>query len=110
MKRTIMTTRKTYGMQRMIGVAALILAAALGMQPVQASRMVAPQVTGRVTAMGSNTTIVVDGKRYLVAVNSAAYKALADLHVGDSVGLILNGSPGSSAAHVTAIQVNRASK
>ena len=89
-------------------VLAVGLAAALSSPAALASRTVDPQVVGHVTAVGSNTAIVVDGRRYLVAVNSAAYKALGDVHVGDSVGLVLNGPPANSASHVTALVTKQA--
>jgi hypothetical protein len=84
------------------------MAVALAPPPAQASRTVEPQVVGHVTSVGSNTAIVVEGRRYLVAVNSAAYKALGDVKVGDSVGLILNGPPTNSASHVTALVTKQA--
>ena len=62
-----------------------------------------PQVSGQVSAQPESTVIEVNGVRYLVAVNSAAAAQLASLHVGDSVGLVLDGPATSSASHVIAI-------
>jgi uncharacterized protein (AIM24 family) len=87
---------------------ALTLSGALAAQSASASMMVQPQVTGHVTALASNEVIVVDGHRYLVAANSAAYKIMSSLHVGDAVSLYLDGPVRNSASHVTAIQVTHA--
>lgn len=61
-------------------------------------------VTGTVTGVEANQ-ITVDGKTYSVDVQGSALQALAQLHAGDQVKLVLNGPPGSSGAQVEAIQV-----
>lgn len=87
---------------------ALALSGALAAQTAGASMMAQPQVTGHVTALASSEVIVVDGHRYLVAANSAAFKAMGSIHVGDAVSLYLDGPARNSASHVTAIQVTNA--
>ena len=84
---------------------ALALGGLLLAQPSLASKPVLPQVTGHVTALASNEVIVVDGRRYPIAVTSGAYKTMSHIHVGDAVALIFDGPVNSSAAHVTAIQL-----
>lgn len=74
----------------------------------EAAMIAQPQVSGHITAVASNEVVVVDGHRYLVAVNSAAYKVMSSLHVGDAVGLFLDGPANNSASHVTAIKVTNA--
>jgi hypothetical protein len=74
-----------------------------------AARVLAPQVSGQVSSQPESTVIEVNGVRYLVAVNSAAAAQLATLHVGDSIGLVLDGPATSSASHVVAIIVNPSS-
>jgi hypothetical protein len=86
----------------------LALASVAGTSPAVATIAITPQVTGHVTAIPSATLIVVDGHQYLVAVNSPAYQTLQNLHVGDRVGLILNGPAKSSSSHVMSIQVSPA--
>lgn len=81
----------------------LALSATFAVQPAAASMVARPQLSGHVTALASNEVIVVDGHRYLVAVNSAAYKTMASLRVGDSVDLYFDGPVKNSASHVTAI-------
>lgn len=86
----------------------LAVANVVSIAPAVAIVVVAPQVTGRVTAIPSSTVIVVDGHQYLVAANSPAFKTLQTVHVGDSVGLMLDGPAKSSASHVTSILVSPA--
>jgi hypothetical protein len=86
----------------------LVLASVAGTSSAVATIMITPQVTGHVTAIAGATIIVVDGHQYLVAVNSPAFQTLQNLHVGDSVGLILDGPAKSSSSHVTSIQVSPA--
>jgi len=88
--------------------AVLALSAALASQAADASMMAQPQVTGHVTALASSGVVVVDGRRYLVAPNSVAYRIISSLHVGDAVSLYMDGPAQSSASHVTAIQVANA--
>jgi hypothetical protein len=71
-----------------------------------AARVLSAQVSGLVSSQPESTVIEVNGVRYLVAVNSAAAAQLATLHVGDSVGLVLDGPATSSASHVVAIIAN----
>ncbi|MGH8144640.1 MAG: hypothetical protein ACREU2_19280 [Steroidobacteraceae bacterium] len=70
-----------------------------------ASMVVTPQISGQVTAVAGGTEITIGGVTYLVAAGSAASHAIQNVHVGDSVGLVLSGPPGSAASEVVAIVV-----
>jgi hypothetical protein len=83
--------------------AALAIAALAIGTPAFATRTLQPQVTGQVTAIAGETAISVNGKQYLIAAGSAAYSSVQTLHVGDQVGLILDGPANSAASHVIAI-------
>lgn len=78
--------------------------AALGLgalaTPLWASRLVQAQVSGQVTSVEGNTAVTIDGTTYLIAANSAAYQAVQNVHVGDTIGLVLSGPPGLSTSQV----------
>jgi hypothetical protein len=93
-------------MTSLLMVSMLAVANVVSISPAVAIVVIAPQVIGHVTAIPSSTLIVVDGHQYLVAANSPAFRTLQTLHVGDSVGLMLDGPVKSSASHVTSIQVS----
>jgi hypothetical protein len=79
-----------------------IAAVAIG-TPAFAVQPLQPQVTGHVTAIAGETGISVNGKQYLIAAGSSAYSSVQTVHVGDQVGLILDGPATSAASHVIAI-------
>jgi hypothetical protein len=60
------------------------------------TRMLAPPITGTVTASPSNGTIEVDHRRYHIQANSAAAKALSGIYVGESVDITVDGPPGGA--------------
>jgi hypothetical protein len=84
--------------------ALLLAAAAAFAAPAVASRVIAPQVTGHVTAIAGSTAISVDGHQYLIGAGTLAAQNIGMVHIGDQVGLVLNGPPTSSASHVIMIQ------
>jgi hypothetical protein len=85
------------------GFSVALIAAAVCSAPAMASRVVQPQVTGHVTAI-AGSTISVDGHQYLIGAGSIAAQKVGTFHVGDLVGLVLNGPPTSSASQVILIQ------
>jgi len=84
--------------------AAAALALTLFGLPAFAARVLAPQVSGVVTAITSNVSLSIDGKQYMIASGSSAAQTIQNVHVGDQVGLILDGPVSKSGTHVTAIQ------
>jgi hypothetical protein len=60
------------------------------------TRMLAPAITGTVTAAPSSGTIEVDHRSYHVQPNSAAAKALTSIYVGETVDIIVDGPPGGT--------------
>jgi hypothetical protein len=72
--------------------------------PAMAAKLAMPQVSGHVTAITANISITVDGKQYAIAAGSPAASSVRDVHVGDQVGLMMDGPAGRSGSHVTAIQ------
>ena len=85
-------------------VAAAILALTLCWLPAVAARLITPQVTGKVSAITGNVWVSVDGTEYQIGAGSAASKTIQFVHVGDPVGLILDGPVSKSGSHVVAIQ------
>jgi hypothetical protein len=93
-------------MRSMLVMLALAAGSVAATSPALALVALSPQVTGHITAIPSSTTIVIDGKQYLVKVDSAAFNQLSSLQVGEIVGLVMDGPASSSSSHVIAIQVN----
>lgn len=89
---------------RLSRVAALTAALVLFGLPAFAARLVGAQVSGVITAITSNVSVSINGKQYMIAAGSSAAQAIQGLHVGDQVGLILDGPVSQSGAHVLAIQ------
>lgn len=87
----------------LVGMAAVTATVARANIPIQ------PGVTGAVSAVAGTTAVTVDGQTYLIDRNSPAYGAIQGVHVGDRIGLILDGPPGSSQSHVIGIVIARAS-
>lgn len=79
-------------------------ACALCLQPSigWSSRLLAPPITGTVTATSSGT-IEVDQHTYHVRANSPAAAALKSIYVGESVDIVVDGAPNSSTAEVISI-------
>jgi hypothetical protein len=89
---------------RNAGLAAVLIAAAAFAGPALAARIIAPQVTGHVTAIVGSSSISVDGHQYLIGAGTMAAKNVGTIHLGDVVGLVLNGPATSSASQVILIQ------
>lgn len=89
-------------------VCAVVAALALGtvVTPVSASRLIQPQVTGQVTSVEGTAAVTVNGTTYLIAADSAAYQTVQGVHVGDTIGLVLNGPAGQSGTQVIYIVTN----
>jgi hypothetical protein len=85
------------------GLAAVLVAAAAFAGPAVAARIIAPQVTGHVTAI-AGSSISIDGHQYMIGAGTVAAQNVSMFHVGDLVGLVLNGPANSSASHVILIQ------
>jgi hypothetical protein len=83
--------------------AAALVATALFTGPAVASRVITPQVTGHVTAI-AGSSISVDGHQYLIGAGTMAAQNIGTVHIGDLVGLVLNGPATSSASQVMLIQ------
>ncbi|HEY7928579.1 MAG TPA: hypothetical protein VID71_01120 [Steroidobacteraceae bacterium] len=84
--------------------AALALAAlALSPAPAHAGMPLQPQVTGQVSSVEGSTAVRIDGTTYLIAPNSPAADAIRSVRPGDTIGLVLNGPPGSSTSEVISI-------
>ncbi len=85
---------------------ALLLTAALAATPaaaVWANRPALPQVTGQVTGLNGNAAVTIDGQTYLISSSSQAYQTILSVHVGDHIGLILNGPAGAATTQVVGI-------
>jgi hypothetical protein len=91
---------RTMGRTVMASVAAIMLCSL----PAMGAKLAVPQVSGHVTAITANISITVDGKQYAIAAGSPAASTVRDLHVGDQVGLMMDGPVGKITSHVTAIQ------
>jgi hypothetical protein len=87
---------------RRVATAALTLA--LAALPAFGVRLVSPQVTGRVTSISGNVSVVIDGKTYMIGAGTPASQNIANVHVGDQIGLILDGPVSRSGSHVINIQ------
>ena len=85
-------------------VAASIATIMLCSLPAMGAKLAVPQVVGHVTAITANISITVDGKQYAIAAGSPAANSVREVHVGDEVGLMMDGPAGQSGSHVTAIQ------
>ena len=66
------------------------------------TRMLAPPITGTVTATSSGT-IEVDHRSYHVKANSSAAKVLSSIYVGEAVDIIVDGPPDGSNNEVISI-------
>jgi hypothetical protein len=86
------------------GLAAVLIATAAFAAPAIAAKVMPPQVTGHVTAIAGSTSISVDGHQYMIGAGTMAAQNITMFHVGDLVGLMLNGPATSSASHVVMIQ------
>jgi hypothetical protein len=67
------------------------------------TRMLAPPITGTVTASPSAGTIEVDHLSYHVQANSAAAKALSSVYVGETVDMIVDGPQGGTVEVISII-------
>jgi hypothetical protein len=83
----------------LVGAAAVVLCSL----PAVGAKLAVPQVIGYVTAITANVSITVDGKQYAIATGSPAANTVRDLHVGDQVGLMMDGPTAKITSHVTAI-------
>lgn len=90
--------------------AAAVIAAWVAGTPVWANRAVQPQVTGQVSAVAGQAAVTINGQTYLIATDSAAYQSIRNVHVGDTIGLILDGPSTSSTTHVIGIVTTASSK
>jgi hypothetical protein len=88
-----------------LGLAIAAVACGLCLQPSigWTSRLLAPMVTGTVTAAPSSGTIEVDQHSYHVRANSAAAAALSSIYVGETVDILMDGPPNSSNVEVISI-------
>lgn len=93
--------------RRAVALSAALVAAGA---PVWANMLVQPQVTGAVTAVAGTTAVTINGQTYLIERNSTAYQAIQSVHVGEQIGLILDGPASSSRSHVVAIVTAAARK
>jgi hypothetical protein len=85
---------------------ALVLAAALGVAltgVVNANKLVQPQVSGQVTSVNGSAAITINGQTYLISSSSPAYQQIQGVHIGDQIGLVLNGPAGASTTQVVGI-------
>jgi len=85
---------------------ALVLAAALGVAlsgVVNANMLVQPQVSGQVTSVNGSAAITINGRTYLISSASPAYQEIQGVHIGDQIGLVLNGPAGASTTQVVGI-------
>jgi hypothetical protein len=89
---------------RSLGVAAAAIGLMLCSLPTIAARLVMPQVSGHVTSITGNISITVEGKQYMIAAGSTAATSVRDVHIGDEVGLVMDGPANKSGTHVIAIQ------
>jgi hypothetical protein len=68
------------------------------------TRVIAPLITGTVTAAPSSGTIEVDHRSYHVRANSAAAKALTSFYVGETVDMRVDGPPGGAVEVISIVQ------
>jgi hypothetical protein len=83
----------------LLALAALPGLATAGM-PLQA------QVTGQVSSVEGTTAVRIDGTTYLIAPNSPAAQDIRTVSAGQTIGLVLNGPPGSATSEVVYITHN----
>jgi len=88
-----------------LGLTITAVACGLCLQPSigWSSRHYPPPITGTVTAAPSSGTIEVDQHSYHVRPNSAAAAALSSIYVGETVDIVVDGTPNSSTAEVVSI-------
>lgn len=67
------------------------------------TRMLAPPITGIVTAAPSGGTIEVDHRSYHVQANSAAAKVLNSIYVGETIDMIVDQPPGGAAEVISIV-------
>ena len=103
-----MMSRLCFRSTRWIVVTALLSAMA-AVTAAQANIPIQPGVTGDVSAVAGTTAVTVDGRTYLIDRNSPAYSAVQGVHVGDRIGLILDGPASASESHVIGIVISRTS-
>lgn len=70
---------------------------ALAGMPLQA------QVTGQVSSVEGTTAVRIAGTTYLIAPNSPAAQDIHNVTAGQTIGLVLNGPPGSATSEVVYI-------
>jgi hypothetical protein len=92
-----------------LGLTITAVACALCLQPSigWSSRLLAPPITGTVTAAPSSGTIEIDQHSYHVRAGSAAAAALSSIYVGEIVDIVVDGPPNSNSAEVTSIVQHR---
>lgn len=61
------------------------------------------QVTGQVSSVEGTTAVRIAGTTYLIAPNSPAAQDIRTVTAGETIGLVLNGPPGSSTSEVVYI-------
>ncbi|HEX4052533.1 MAG TPA: hypothetical protein VHY19_16815 [Steroidobacteraceae bacterium] len=97
--------------RRSVALSAALAAAVMAAgSPAWANMLVQPQVTGAVTAVAGTTAVTINGQTYLIERNSSAYQVIQSVHVGEQIGLILDGPASSSSSHVIAIVTAAARK
>jgi hypothetical protein len=91
-------------MKLSLAISAVVLGVFLQPTAGWSARAYTPAVTGSVTAAPLNGTIEVDHRLYHVKANSAAAKALSSFYVGETVDMILDGPPGTTAEVISIMQ------
>jgi hypothetical protein len=83
---------------RKLGLTIAAVACGLCLQPGigWSSRLLAPPITGTVTAAPSSGTIEVDQRSYHVRANSTAAAALGSIYVGEVVDIVVDGPPANA--------------
>ena len=89
---------------RYAAIAALVVA--ISGPAALASRPVLMPVTGRVSEVRGEDTIVVDGKSYRILAGSPAAQAIGRVHAGQVVDLVFNGEPAQMSSRVIEINVH----
>jgi hypothetical protein len=85
---------------------ARVLAVALGVAlsgVASANMLVQPQVSGQVTSVNGSAAITINGQTYLISSSSPAYQEIQGVHIGDQIGLVLNGPAGAATTQVVGI-------
>jgi hypothetical protein len=83
--------------------AGALLAMMMMCAPASAVRLVAPQVSGTVTAISGTVAVTVDGKQYMIGAGTVAAQQIVNVHVGDQIGLVFDGPVSRSGTHVVGI-------